>query len=247
MFKISLRTLVAGCVVASLSACTAVFTDVVSTWQYAIKKDEDVSLSPEQITQFPYTAIYVRQGDAARALVVLGFIDGPETDQQSGEAYYNWISADRETLVTQQGRIVQTSNLSADLLARTEQEADPLRCIADTLAHAGFAGLDAHDCDSDWRYTMDIDSEGGQFSVDTRSEFTVATREVLSLPQAEVEVIKITEHVEFARSRAGRIQTVENQFWLEQDGHVVKSIQHIAPHQAPFTLTQVKWVGRDYE
>lgn len=253
MLRTSIRGLAAGLLVVSLGACTAVFSDVASTWKYATEKREDASLNPEQISEFPYTAIYVQRGSAPRSLVVLGFVDDTDGEALSSPAYFNWISADRETLVTQQGRLVRTADLEPELLGRTQLVTDPLRCFIRALNTSGFSGLAEQTCASSWDYVIDVKStmsaksEATRFSVETRSEFSVGPPEILSLPAADVEVVKITEQVHFSRSRAGAKQTVSNEFWIEQDGHVVKSIQYITPHQSPFAVTQVKWVGRDYE
>lgn len=247
MLRTSLRALAAGLLITSLGACTAVFSDVASTWEYATQEHEDASLNQQEISEFPYTAVYIRRGDAPRALVVLGFVDDAENEQTESPAYFNWITEDKETLVTQHGRLVRTDQLNPELIGRTQLAADPLRCFGRALKRSGFSGLDDHNCKSTWHYAMDIDGDVGQYSVAVRSDFSVGEREVLSLPQAKAEVIKITEQVHFSRSRVGEQKVVTNQFWIEQDGHVVKSIQTIAPHQAAFEITQVKWVGREYE
>ena len=56
-------------------------------------------LSAEEIEAFPYTVQYARLGSRGQATIVLGYID------PVGSGYeYHWVSADQETLVTENGR-----------------------------------------------------------------------------------------------------------------------------------------------
>lgn len=225
----------------SVSSCTAVFSDVYATWNYATQTRADATLSADEIDAFPYTAIYVRRGDNPRALVVLGYIDG------AGElANYSWVTAESETLVTRHGRLVKTSDLEPELIARTGLANDPLRCIQRQLKRAGFSWLQTG-CELQWQSEADLEDTGNPYSVKVTSDFHIGEPEQLVMPFGVVEAIRVTEAQTFHESHAGRQQQLENIFWLEKDGHVVKSIQYFAPEQSPIQMSQVKWVGRDYE
>lgn len=250
MNRLSFRLLAACSLTLMCTSCTAVFSDVYATWEYATEQRADASLSGADIDQFPYTAVYMRRGDNPRALVVLGYIDGPQ-----GLRDLSWITADKETVVTRGGRVIRTSGLEPELVALTHQEVDPLSCLQNRMQQQGFAaafsassgGAEAFQCAAEGVYTLELTSQGTPSAVTVESEFTVGNSFSLELPFGTVEVVKVTETLTIGESRGQASYTAQNYYWLEQDGHVVKSEQHFAPGEAPIEITQVKWVGRDYE
>lgn len=225
----------------TVTSCTAVFSDVYATWDYATQQQDDATLSAEEVEAFPYTAVYVRRGQSPRALVVLGYIDG-----QDEFVNYSWVTADAETLVTRHGRLIKTSEIEPELIGRSNLTADPLRCIQRQLARSGFTSSNT-ECEVQWRSELDLEEQGKPYSIEVTSEFSMDAVERLSLPFGEVSAIRVTETQTFASSEVGPQQRQENVFWLEADGHVVKSIQYFAPKQSPVEISQVKWVGRSYE
>lgn len=209
----------------SLSACTSVFQDVRATFDYALSSADDVELTPAEIAEFPYTAQYANWDDSAQILVVLGFIDGNE---------YHWVTGDRETLITERGRVVRTTRLDHELVNLSNQSEDPLRCILAT------------DCNPEWtREGSFSDPTGRLYSRTIVSRFTVEGEESLTLPVGERRVTKVIEEGYFTLGRERDRRSFTNTFWLEDDGHVVKSRQYLTPGRQGLTLTQVKWVGRD--
>lgn len=220
-----------------LTGCTSIFDDVRATWRHATEKVPDATLSAEAIERFPYTALYIRRSDEPRALVVLGYIDG-----QGEEALYSWISQQRETLVTRHGRVIRTSSLQPELVYITDLEQDPLLCFQQMMQNA--SSLDT--CSINWSHQRDMEDANQQrFSIKTESVFFIEGLDSLTLPDGRnVDALHLREQINFADSKAGRKQTFYNDYWLESDGHVVKSHQHLAP-DLTFTIEQVKWVGRD--
>lgn len=229
------RPLLVAAGLSLLTGCTSVFSDVKTTWNYATADRTGATLSDAERAAFPYTALYVNRADAPRALVVLGYIDG----DGPGSAY-SWVTGDSETLVTRSGRLVGTDGLVPDLVATSNLSADPLLCFQQRQQLSA-------ECLSSWNSVRDITTENKNYSVAASSWFEMGGRETISLPAGDVEVRKVTETLSFAESAAGPAQEVTNYFWLENDGHVVKSVQHWAPHQDPLQLVQVKWVGRGNE
>lgn len=217
--------------------CTSVFDDVRATWHYATEKVSDAELSPADIQQFPYTALYIRRTNEPRALIVLGYIDG-----QDANASYSWISQQRETLVTRHGRVIRTSSLQPELVYITNLEQDPLLCIQQAMQ----SSISLNSCSMNWSHQRDMENVSQQrFSIKTESVFFIEDLEALTLPGGRnVDALHIREQINFADSKAGRKQTFYNDYWLESDGHVVKSHQHLAP-ELTFMIEQVKWVGRD--
>ncbi|RUO30128.1 YjbF family lipoprotein [Aliidiomarina sedimenti] len=205
--------------VTAIVGCTAVTEETRATLEYAFSKPDDVQLSADEINDFPYTALYAKWDDSAQILIVLGYID-------SGE--YNWVSADRETMVTVNGRVVRTAGVDYELMAVSNLSQDPLQCVVTAPAN----------CALSWQRQIDIGTEDSRYTRSVRSEFRILGDEVLQLPSGEYQVTRVEEHGTIGS------QKFHNTFWIEADGHVVKSRQLIVPERKLLELTQVKWVGR---
>ncbi|PHR95127.1 MAG: hypothetical protein COA80_11295 [Leeuwenhoekiella sp.] len=207
-----------------LSACTAVTDEVRATVEYAFKDAEDAEMSPEKIKQFPYTSLYARWEGDARALIVLGFVNKPDD--------WHFITADNETLVLRNGRVIRSQGLKDNLLGTSNLDNDPLNCIITSQKS----------CSTLWQRDYDYRINGKTLSRRVRSEFTVHNRTTVEMPFGEVSATVVEETGTFLLTG----ETFTNTFWIEDDGHVVKSEQHIFPATPKLTLTQVTWIGRDY-
>lgn len=239
-----------------LSGCTSVFGDIREAWKYATTSPEDVTLSAQEIADFPYTALYARRGEQARALIVLGYVDaGGASDSalEGGDPRLQWVSAQREVLETQSGRIVRTYKFEPDLLSIGNLENDPLVCIQHELERAGSVSTDVSGCSLSWDYTLETEAQGQRAMVAVRGEFSLDGSEVLTLADGQQETtLKLTEHVTTQPAPAGRFvgfgqvhaQSYANQYWLGSDGLVVKSYQYFVPGEPGVMLDSVKWVGR---
>ncbi|RUO26251.1 YjbF family lipoprotein [Aliidiomarina minuta] len=217
---LSAKSVIALCSIFVLGGCTAVTDETFETIKYAFSSPEDATLTEQQISDFPYTAMYARWDDSARLLVVLGYADGEEL---------SWITAENETLITRGGRVVRTADVDTELLAVSNLAEDPLQCV-----------LDEDGCNMTWTRYMDIERNQQRYSRRVHSDFSIVGEESLQLPDGKTyQVTRVEEH--------GELGTREfvNVFWLEADGHVVRSRQQIIPERAALELTQVKWVGRD--
>ncbi|MCK7459146.1 YjbF family lipoprotein [Idiomarina aminovorans] len=207
-----------------LTACTAVTDEVRATVEYAFKDAEDAEMSPQKMKEFPYTSLYAQwQGDA-RALIVLGFVNKPND--------WHFITSEKETLVLQNGRVVRTQGLKDNLLGTSNLENDPLKCLITQPA----------DCKTQWQRNYDYKIKGKTISRSVRSEFTVHSQSPIEMPFGQVSATLVEESGTFLLTG----ETFINKFWLEDDGHVVKSEQHVFPDSPQLTLTQVTWIGRDY-
>lgn len=210
----------------SLTACNAVTGEARRTIEYMFTKTPDYEMTAEEISEFPYTALYMNQEGSPQSLVVLGYVDGEKPAQN-----FSWVSEDRETIVTRQGRVIRTEGLHANLTGLSDLSADPLLCVVTSPA----------DCDMSWTRNQDFNlRDGTHLSRRVHSEFEVDGEQRLILPAGEVEVTLVREHVEIELEKLRYV----NEFWIEADGHVVKSKQWVLYNEPRFTLTQVKWVGR---
>lgn len=226
MRHIILKPAIIGGLLLSLTACNAVTGEAKRTIEYMFEKTPDYVMSAEQISEFPYTALYVNQDGSPQSLVVLGYVDGTLQAQN-----FSWISAERETVVTRNGRVIRTEGLHANLTGLSSIEHDPLRCVVTARS----------DCNLQWSRYHDFELRNGtRISRHVESRFEISGEESLLLPSGETTVTLVREHVDVAVDK----QHYVNEFWIEADGHVVKSRQGVLHNEPHFTLTQVKWVGR---
>lgn len=204
--------------------CTAVTDEVRETVEYAFKTQQDAELSSEEIENFPYTSLYAQWKEQPRTLIVLGFIDKP-SDR-------HFITAEKETLVVRNGRVIRTQNLNRNLLAVSNLKQDPLQCII----------TEPNNCKTRWQREYDYKMQEQTLSRAVASQFSVLEEQTLDMPFGKVNTTLVEESGRFELSG----ETFTNRFWVESDGHVVKSEQQLFPNDASLTLTQVTWIGRDY-
>ena len=206
-----------------LAGCTAVTDEVRETVEYAFKDTEDAELSAEEIDNFPYTSLYAQWQGRARSLIVLGFVNKPNK--------YHFITADKETLVLENGRVTRTQSLDDNLLSVSNLKSDPLRCIVTT----------PQSCNNRWQRAYDYQfDDGTRVSRNVKSTFSVKQREQLAMPYGSATATLVEEAGTFLLTG----QRFVNRFWVEPDGHVIKSEQHIIPNKPLLNLTQVTWIGR---
>ncbi|KTG29889.1 hypothetical protein AWR38_26685 [Idiomarina sp. WRN-38] len=206
-----------------LVGCTAVTDEVRETVEYAFKDTEDAELSADEIENFPYTSLYAQWQGKARSLIVLGFINKPNK--------YHFITADKETLVLENGRVTRTQSLDDNLLSVSNLKSDPLRCIVTT----------PQSCNNRWQRAYDYQfDDGTRVSRNVKSTFSVKQREQLAMPYGSATATLVEEAGTFLLTG----QRFVNRFWVEPDGHVIKSEQRIIPNKPLLNLTQVTWIGR---
>lgn len=207
-----------------LSSCTTVTDEVRATVEYAFKSTEDAELSSEKIENFPYTSLYAQWQGKARAHIVLGYVDKPDD--------WHFITAEKETLVIRNGRVIRTQGLEDNLLSVSNKNQDPLSCIV----------TDANNCKKKWQRHHDYRINGETVSRQVISSFSVGEQTVLNMPFGSVKATEVAEKGHFVLTK----ESFVNKYWIEEDGHIVKSEQKIFPETPKLTLTQVTWIGRDY-
>lgn len=205
-----------------LSSCAGTYRSYIDMFQVAFTPKQDVSLTFKMLQEAPNDFLYVRSGDNARAALGLMFVENNQ---------FKWISASKELLVTEYGRIVRTQGLVNDLLYLSNLAADPIRL--------GQSVNGSWQRSADWRL--------GEFGYTIRSEFETPVEETLIFFGQEVKVIKIIETVTYDNPsnylRFG--QQWQNVFWVEPEtGTVLKSVQQLAPNVAPMELIFISEVAR---
>ncbi|WP_113906552.1 YjbF family lipoprotein [Aliidiomarina celeris] len=220
----------ASIVAVLLAGCSNITYDVQRTWQYFLQDRSDAEYSQEQIDNLPVTAFYGQIEGAPRTVVLLGF-----ADQTTEIPRLSWIAGGRQSFSTEYARIVTTSGLAMNLIAMSNIAEDPLRCIVRMPSR----------CASQWVRQIDMTGKGSAALTGTEtliSEFEKFGPELMVLPNGDEKLVyRIEETGRFVFAR----QPFTNQFWIEPDGHVVKSKQTMMPHTNAIELTQLKWMGRD--
>lgn len=215
------RLLVLGALLL-LSGCSGTYRSYVDMVQVALAAKPDVNLTFKAIQEAPNDFLYVRSGEQPQAALGLMYIE---------QNQYKWISATKELLVTERGRIVRTSGLPNDLLYLSNRQADPLKAPR----QAGAIWFRS----ADWA--------AGEYGYSIRSGFQAESGHYLTFFQQQIAVTKVTEILNYETPSSfmrfdGRWQ---NTFWLDATtGVVLQSEQQLAPGMAPLQLIFISEVVR---
>ena len=196
-----------ACVAAvSLAGCatSAQFGPAVETFKALFSKPADVTLTAEELANFPYAAQYIRVADNPRATIVLA-------QQHGGVDYY--ASSEGRLVSLKQGRLIGTDGFSTDA------------AFVDALP-APQAAIDAKKpvCwRSSWRAWGEL--QAGHYLLTgclqpvQRAEPASAQNEAAPALTIVKEDVRspITDH------------SYSNWYWLDADNNVVKSEQQLGP------------------
>ncbi len=173
-------------------------------------------LTREQITKIPYATLSAKIGKGPTSLLVLARKDAD---------YLYWVSADRATLVTKHGRVVETSGFPENLRATAAQDLDP---VANGL----------HRLDSPVAYSRTIDIDLKQnYGMRIDSVFEPVGPERISILDLDIRTLLVRE-TNIARTLNWQFY---NYYWVDaEDGFVWKSRQHIARSFPPLIFEILK-------
>lgn len=209
------RLLVILPVLSLMFGCTQKFNDVSATVQEAYGNYIDVELTPQQIEAVPYASAYLKIGNQKQIFVVLAFA---EQNPFTGKTQLKWVSSDKAMVVTENGHIVKTVNLQNDNIAGVYGQIP-----AYTPTNTEY--LLSYDWEEQYRYGFPAHI--------TR---TYQGKEVVTTPLSSTSANVYRESVEFPSLS----ETVENFYWVDDRGHVVKTLQHLGPNMVPIELTILK-------
>ncbi|EKE82135.1 hypothetical protein A10D4_10169 [Idiomarina xiamenensis 10-D-4] len=217
-----------------LTACGSRIDNLMETAKYAVGGDGDVSLSQQQISDYPYAAMYANLADKPRALLALGYNDN---------GHYSWLSGSAEAFVTYQGRIVATEGLPSNILFTSQVHDDPLGCWQQQRAN----------CVTQWSRYIDLTtsySRHQQTLTETQrltvnSSFEQQAEEAIELPDGQtINAIHLVEHGMVAETK----QSFTNHFWLEPETRrVIKSQQWLGHQLGYLSLLEVKPYSADIQ
>ncbi|WP_045415450.1 YjbF family lipoprotein [Vibrio owensii] len=195
--------------------CTQKFSDVSATVQEAYGNYVDVELTSEEIEAIPYASAYLKIGNQKQVFVVLAFA---ELNPLTSQTQLKWVSADKAMVVTENGHIVKTIGLQTTNLAGV---------YGDVPAYSSSSA----------QYTLSYDwSDEYRYGFSAEIERSFQGKETLTTPISSTEADIYREIVTFPSLE----ESVENIYWVDSDGQVVKTRQHLGPNMVPVELTILK-------
>lgn len=181
----------------------------------AVKGAPDISISKAQLQQSPYASIYAKKAKGSRALLILANASPVRIDANQQDWQLKWLSASREMIETQQGRIMKTTNfIDGNLVHSYSRAVDPLQL-----------GLLNPTTPKTWQRF--VDWQPGNYShIQLNSTFSPAKLEQVEINDEPVTAWHVTEQVEVPQLNI----SYQNQFWLDPTSQaVIASIQRPAP------------------
>ncbi|EHE7895084.1 TPA: YjbF family lipoprotein [Vibrio parahaemolyticus] len=210
-----MRLLIALPLLSSIFGCTQKFNDVSATVQEAYGNYIDVELTPEEIEAVPYASAYLKIGSQKQVFVVLAFA---EPNPLTGNTQLKWVSADKAMVVTENGHIVKTIGLQTTNLAGI------------------YGNVPAYSALS-VQYSLSYDwADKYRYGFPAKVQRSRQGKETVITPISSTSTDVYTEVVTFTSLE----KTVENQYWVNGKGEVVKTRQHLGPNMVPVELTILK-------
>ncbi|HHX8599914.1 TPA: YjbF family lipoprotein [Vibrio alginolyticus] len=210
-----MRLLIALPLLSSIFGCTQKFNDVSATVQEAYGNYIDVELTPEEIEAVPYASAYLKIGNQKQVFVVLAFA---EPNPLTGNTQLKWVSADKAMVVTENGHIVKTIGLQTTNLAGI------------------YGNVPAYSAPS-MQYFLSYDwADKYRYGFPAKVQRSRQGKETVITPISSTSTDVYTEVVTFTSLE----KSVENQYWVNGKGEVVKTRQHLGPNMVPVELTILK-------
>ncbi|MGF1710725.1 YjbF family lipoprotein [Vibrio kagoshimensis] len=203
----------------TLFGCSQRFKDINATAYEAIYGSDDVQITTSYIQDLPYSSMFAEINEQGKIFMVLAYAEAnPKTQVQQ----LKWMSSDRAMVTTENGRVVQTLLLPYENLVSIENNAPNFDLSANPKSQQWQS---SYDWQPEYRfgYTADI----------VRSYIG---SDVVTTPITSIETKKYIETVSFPALDA----EIENIYWVDSNGRVVKTIQSIGPSMTQLELTILK-------
>lgn len=187
-------------VLVPLGACgDAALGTMAGNWKLVAGQEGELAYDPAAARQLPYATVEAYIGDAPAAMLVLGRLEGDKR---------HWISADRNVIVTRNGRVVKTVGLPQNLEKVILKNGDPLE---QAVPRRGMRLLDL--------------SPGQYFGVPVECEWQMEGPDATEIRGKVVQTQVWREDCV-----ATTIDwSFSNRFWRDAGGFVWKSEQHYSP------------------
>ncbi|MGF1802141.1 YjbF family lipoprotein [Vibrio gigantis] len=207
-----------------LSGCSQQFQDLNATFHEAILGDADVSTTAEYIQDLPYASIYAEINDQGKIFMVLAFVgQNPAT----GAEQLKWMSSDKAMIVTENGRVVQTLLLPYENLSGLTVK--PANALVPSFDMSVTPKAQEWQAIYDWQPDY-------RFGYSANIVRTYLNEETVQTPIANIEARKFVEQISYPALG----QDIENQYWVNKKGQVVKTVQYLGPEMTRLELTLLK-------
>ncbi|MEL0638702.1 YjbF family lipoprotein [Marinomonas sp. TI.3.20] len=212
-------------IIITLTGCTSDSNMAFQTLRDSMDTAPDVSISAKQIAQLPYASSYMQIGGSARALVVLGKVNGDDR---------LWFSQQKEIVVTRFGRVIRTDGLNPINIEGVRfTHGDPLA--------KGLNGLEEHHYQAQGFVSS---MPGYHFDLPFSAHYQVKGKVDVSIADKKVSLVQVNEDYSIPLLD---FHTV-NHYWLDaSNGLVYKSQQQLLPSIPPFTITLLKPYQQDLQ
>lgn len=196
-----------------LQACSATTKGLGTSLWHSIVGTDGVQLTDDDIQNMRYASQYMSINGGPQLFVVLAY---DENGQQK------WVTQDRATLVTQNGRVVKSVGLGDNLTQVSNLTDDPLAKVNQIIDGATWTRQMA------W-------TEHQQVRMATaRSTFRWDGSDTLKVGSSVTPVRVLDEEV----TASGK--SWHNRFWVDSDGHIRQSKQYLGPDYWPITTVLLK-------
>lgn len=204
------------CAISLLAGCARHVTLLGETAKLALLGQPDVQLPTQKIEQLPYASAYLKVGKAPQAFVVLA---ASEQGQQK------WVTADKNMIVTDHGRIVKTIGFGEDIVSVDNLKSDPLAL--------GFLNSAA----SEQWHTKVVWAQVFRAGYALVSHFEYKGMEQVTILETSRSLARFDEKV----SVSALNQSYTNSYWVDPKSKmVVKSLQYMGPGLAQVQFTILK-------
>jgi len=207
----------------ALGGCSVRLQNYAEITSALFSSPEDVTLSQQEIEEFPYAGSYIQVTERPRAFMALAFDD---------KGVLKWRTGGDEIIHTKHGRIIATNNMSGAIALTSQLDNDPLACIRIAIINKTTT---AH-CPQKWERDVWVTTATPEHINDRlyhyQSTFSQKEAEQVTLATgATFKAIKIEETNE----------VFTNTFFIDTDsGRIVKSHQLIAPPNVYADIEEVK-------
>lgn len=197
-----------------LTGCSQRISSVNETLKEAFWGIDDVELSAKQIADIPFASAYVRLNDGPKVFMVLAYA---EKNPATGQTQLKWVSQDQAMIVTERGRIVKTLNLfQGNLVRRT-----------------GSTPAWRHNIPWSARYDW---SHNHQYGYLGNINLVYLGKQTVTTPLWSDELNHWQENVSFPQLKT----TINNQYWVNKNEAVLKSVQYLGPDMARLEMDILK-------
>ncbi|GEM78963.1 YjbF family lipoprotein [Vibrio superstes] len=202
-----------------LVGCSQKFKDVGVTVEQSVWGAEDVVVANERLQKLPYASLYARVNQGHQIHMVLAYADALSSQSP---VELKWVAQDRSVIVTEGGLITKTLAMPIANLAELTTEQYPFGSETPVSWQATY----------DWQ-------PGYRYGYQATISRSLVGRETVDTPLQQFETSHYIETVYFNVLDTG----FENHFWVDSDGRVIKTIQHIGPDMSTIELLLIRDFG----